>query len=114
MTCRNQQNGAVIARCSQPMIGVLHWRCQEDEKMLRALSEASVPPVEPTNQVRVKRERKRKKVVRESSSLIKSVSAEELNIGLQCFTKVCVVLSTSSICGAQHTDYMCNHSAAQD
>ena len=37
------------------MIGFLHWRCQEDEKLLKALSEASVLPVESTNQVREER-----------------------------------------------------------
>ena len=49
------------------MIGFLHWRCQEDEKLLKALSEASVLPAESTNQVREERtgEREKQKMGRE-------------------------------------------------
>ena len=58
MACRHQQNGAVIARSSQPMIGVLYWRSQEGENFLKTLSEACLPPAESTDQV--KKERKGK------------------------------------------------------
>ncbi|XP_012270796.1 myotubularin-related protein 4 isoform X2 [Orussus abietinus] len=37
---RHVNNGAVIARSSQPEVGWLHWRSAEDEKLLRALSNA--------------------------------------------------------------------------
>lgn len=33
-------NGAVIARCSQPEVGWLGWRSQEDENLLHALGTA--------------------------------------------------------------------------
>lgn len=33
-------NGAVIARCSQPEVGLLGWRSQEDENLLHALGTA--------------------------------------------------------------------------
>lgn len=34
-------NGAVIARCSQPEVGWLGWRSQEDESLLHAIGTAS-------------------------------------------------------------------------
>ena len=53
LTIRHRGNGCVLARCSQPMLGLLGWRCQEDEKLLMALSQACIsqthsraPPVE--------------------------------------------------------------------
>ena len=33
-------NGAVIARCSQPEVGWLGWRSQEDENLLHAIGTA--------------------------------------------------------------------------
>ncbi|XP_066915295.1 myotubularin-related protein 4-like isoform X2 [Clytia hemisphaerica] len=38
---RSQQNGAVIARCSQPELGWFGWRCQEDESLLSAIAQAA-------------------------------------------------------------------------
>ena len=35
---RHRDNGSVIARSSQPLVGVLGWRCQEDEKLVAAIS----------------------------------------------------------------------------
>ena len=37
---RHIGNGAIIARSSQPEVGLLYWRCAEDENLLRAFSEA--------------------------------------------------------------------------
>ena len=37
---RHSVNGAVIARSSQPLVGVLSWRNSEDEKLLRAISQS--------------------------------------------------------------------------
>jgi len=37
---RHPENGAVIARCSQPEVGWLGWRSQEDERLLQAIGEA--------------------------------------------------------------------------
>ncbi len=36
--CRNQANGCVIARSSQPLVGMLGWRSPSDEKLLLAFS----------------------------------------------------------------------------
>ena len=38
---RNTKNGAVIARCSQPEVGWLGWRCSQDEALLSAIAEAA-------------------------------------------------------------------------
>ena len=38
--CRHRRNGAVIARCSQPEVGWLGWRNDEDEKLLKAIATA--------------------------------------------------------------------------
>lgn len=35
---RHSESGCVLARASQPMVGVLGWRCHEDEQFLKALS----------------------------------------------------------------------------
>ena len=32
---RNVRTGAVLARCSQPEVGILGWRSKEDEKVIR-------------------------------------------------------------------------------
>ena len=37
---RHPCTGCVIARSSQPLVGVLSWRSSEDEKMLNGLSRA--------------------------------------------------------------------------
>ncbi|KAK3083958.1 hypothetical protein FSP39_006006 [Pinctada imbricata] len=37
---RDQRNGAVLVRCSQPELGWFNWRNTEDEKLLAAVSEA--------------------------------------------------------------------------
>jgi myotubularin-related protein 3/4 len=37
---RHQGNGVVLARCSQPLLGWFSWRSSQDEKMLKAISEA--------------------------------------------------------------------------
>lgn len=37
---RHMTNGAVIARCSQPEVGWLGWRSQEDESLLHAIGTA--------------------------------------------------------------------------
>lgn len=37
---RHVNNGAVIARSSQPEVGWLGWRSSEDEDLLKALSDA--------------------------------------------------------------------------
>ena len=37
---RHNKNGAVIARCSQPEVGLLCWRCNEDEDLVKAIAEA--------------------------------------------------------------------------
>lgn len=37
------QNGAVIARASQPEVGWLFWRSKEDEKMIEAIINACKP-----------------------------------------------------------------------
>ena len=37
---RNTDNGAVLARCSQPEVGWLGWRSSEDEELIRAVAEA--------------------------------------------------------------------------
>ena len=34
---RDQRNGAVIARCSQPEVGWLGWRSTEDEGLISAI-----------------------------------------------------------------------------
>ena len=36
--CRHQGNGCVMARSSQPLVGVFNWRSGEDEKLLLAIS----------------------------------------------------------------------------
>ena len=36
-------NGCVIARSSQPLVGMLSWRSKEDEKLLSAISHACSP-----------------------------------------------------------------------
>lgn len=38
--CRNQRNGAVIVRSSQPEYGLLGWRNEDDESLLTAIIEA--------------------------------------------------------------------------
>ncbi|CAG0889854.1 unnamed protein product [Cyprideis torosa] len=38
---RHPGTGAVIARCSQPEVGIMGWRCTEDEELMRAIAEAS-------------------------------------------------------------------------
>lgn len=40
---RHSGNGAVIARSSQPLVGVLGWRNGEDEKLLQAISQSCTP-----------------------------------------------------------------------
>ena len=53
--CRHPTNGCVIARSSQPMVGVLGWRNPFDEKLLLAISQAcshthlSHPPHHPSS-----------------------------------------------------------------
>ncbi|CAI7995962.1 Myotubularin-related protein 3 [Geodia barretti] len=42
---RHTRNGAVIARSSQPLVGVLGWRNPEDEKLLHAVSLSCSTPV---------------------------------------------------------------------
>ena len=37
---RHPTNGCVIARSSQPLVGLLNWRSAEDEKLLLAVSQA--------------------------------------------------------------------------
>lgn len=37
---RHPTNGCVIARSSQPLVGLLNWRSAEDEKLLLAISQA--------------------------------------------------------------------------
>ena len=37
---RNQRNGAVLVRCSQPEIGFFNWRNTEDENLMKAFSGA--------------------------------------------------------------------------
>lgn len=37
---RNRKNGAVILRSSQPQVGLLGWRCEEDENLLSAVCRA--------------------------------------------------------------------------
>lgn len=37
---RNQRNGAVLVRCSQPESGFFNWRNTEDENLMKAFSEA--------------------------------------------------------------------------
>ena len=37
---RHRGNGCVLVRCSQPLVGVLGWRCQEDEKFFHALAQS--------------------------------------------------------------------------
>jgi myotubularin-related protein 3/4 len=39
---RHKVNGCVLARSSQPMVGMLGWRCHEDETFILALSKACV------------------------------------------------------------------------
>ncbi|XP_013412124.1 myotubularin-related protein 4 [Lingula anatina] len=39
---RSRQNGAVIARCSQPEVGWLGWRNSQDEQLLLAIAKACV------------------------------------------------------------------------
>ena len=34
---RHSENGAVIARCSQPEVGWFYWRCEDDEIYLQTL-----------------------------------------------------------------------------
>lgn len=40
MLCRHVNNGAVLARSSQPEVGWLGWRSPEDEDLLKALANA--------------------------------------------------------------------------
>lgn len=37
---RHKGSGAVIARCSQPEVGWLGWRSEEDETLLKAITQA--------------------------------------------------------------------------
>ena len=37
---RDQRNGAVIVRCSQPEVGWFSWRCTEDESILQSIISA--------------------------------------------------------------------------
>lgn len=37
---RHRHNGSVIVRSSQPLVGMLGWRCQEDERLVAAISES--------------------------------------------------------------------------
>ena len=39
---RHKDNGCIIARSSQPMVGVLGWRCHEDEQCLLSLSRSCI------------------------------------------------------------------------
>ena len=39
--CRDQSNGAVIARSGQPQVAFLGYRCDEDESLIRAIAESS-------------------------------------------------------------------------
>ena len=43
LSLRHRDNGCVLARASQPLVGVLGWRCQEDEQFLKALSKSCHP-----------------------------------------------------------------------
>ena len=38
---RNVQNGAVLARSSQPEVGWLGWRCKEDEELIQSIANAA-------------------------------------------------------------------------
>lgn len=51
LTRRHRANGCVIARSSQPLVGVLGlWRSPEDEKLLLAVSQSCAPPLKkPSN-----------------------------------------------------------------
>ncbi|XP_011406514.1 PREDICTED: myotubularin-related protein 3-like [Amphimedon queenslandica] len=44
---RHKGNGCVLARASQPLVGFLGWRCQEDEQFLKALSKSCHPHAPP-------------------------------------------------------------------
>lgn len=37
---RHKGSGCVLVRCSQPLVGVLSWRCQEDEKFFLVLAKS--------------------------------------------------------------------------
>jgi hypothetical protein len=37
---RNKLNGAVLARSSQPNVGLLAWRLNEDELLIKAIAES--------------------------------------------------------------------------
>ena len=39
---RNKKNGAVLARSSQPEVGVFGWRCNEDEKLLSSIARSAL------------------------------------------------------------------------
>ena len=36
------RNGAVLARSSQPEVGLLGWRCNEDEKLLSSIAKSAL------------------------------------------------------------------------
>ena len=42
MVLRNKRNGAVLARSSQPEVGVFGWRCNEDEKLLSSIARSAL------------------------------------------------------------------------
>lgn len=42
MVWRSKLNGAVLARSSQPNVGLLGWRLNEDEYLLKAVADACV------------------------------------------------------------------------
>ncbi len=41
---RNRSNGAVLARSSQPNVGLLAWRLNEDEQLIKAIADCSYLP----------------------------------------------------------------------
>lgn len=43
VTWRSRKNGAVLARSSQPNVGLLAWRLNEDELLLKAIAESCDP-----------------------------------------------------------------------
>eukprot|EP00117_Sycon_ciliatum_P046111 scpid21092/ scgid33068/ Myotubularin-related protein 3; FYVE domain-containing dual specificity protein phosphatase 1; Zinc finger FYVE domain-containing protein 10 len=73
---RHASNGAVLARCSQPLIGLLGYqRCGEDEKMIEGIAKAVVLDRALVNKVITKEEAVR--CVNESSCKLKTLLGEE-------------------------------------
>lgn len=79
---RHKENGMIIARCSQPEVGWLGWRSQEDEDLLKGLTEACFS--RNSNSSSSKRHSKGKLLVMDARSYTSAVANRARGGGCEC------------------------------